>query len=170
MIYPHDFEQRIGFSQIRDTVSLLCNTETGRQHVRDAAFTTDFSALSRLLGETAEMRDILIVESDFPGGNYPDINVFLRRIRIENTYLEPAQMVDLQRALEQLGLLAGFFRRDDAGGDAAPRLYPLLSERTAPIEDFTPLHREIGRLIDAESGLIRDNASPELARLRQSQY
>ncbi|WP_294592124.1 Smr/MutS family protein [uncultured Rikenella sp.] len=170
MIYPHDFEQRIGFAQIRDTVSLLCSTDTGRQHVRDAAFTTDFATLARILGETAEMRDILTAEGDYPGGHYTDINTFLRRLRIENTYLEPAQLVDLQRALEQIGLLSGFFRRGNEGGDATSRLYPLLGERTATVEDFTLLHREIGRLIDPESGLVRDHASPELARLRQAQY
>lgn len=108
MIYPKDFEQRIGFDKIRDAVSLLCGTEAAQRLVREAAFTSDRTALARTLGETAEMRDVLMLESDYPGSGYTDMNRFLRKIRIEGTYLEPAQMTDLAKALELLAGLTAF--------------------------------------------------------------
>ena len=164
-IYPKDFEQRIGFDKIRDAVSLLCNTQAARERVQAATFTTDLPTLRRLLGQTAEMRDILMLESDYPGATSTDINLYLRKIRIEGTHLDPAQMVDLQQALEQLAQLTRFFRaKRQEGSDP----YPLLSDLTDPVEDFTPHQREINRLIDPDSGTLRDNASPELAQLRRT--
>lgn len=164
-IYPKDFEQRIGFDKIRDAVSLLCNTQAARERVQAATFTTDLPTLRRLLGQTAEMRDILMLESDYPGATSTDINLYLRKIRIEGTHLDPAQMVDLQQALEQLAQLTRFFRaKRQEGSDP----YPLLSDLTDPVEDFTPHQREINRLIAPDSGTLRDNASPELAQLRRT--
>lgn len=165
MIYPKDFEQRLGFDKIRDAVSLLCGTEAAQTLVREAAFVTDFAALRRVLGETAEMRDILMLEGDYPGGGFTDMNRFLRKVRIEGTYLEPAEMGDLLKALELLGGLTAFFRGKRAEGKDP---YPLLGELTEPVEDFSAVRREIGRILDPESGSVRDGASPELARLRRS--
>lgn len=165
MIYPKDFEQRIGFDKIRDAVSLLCGTEAAQTLVREAAFVTDYAALRRVLGETAEMRDILMLEGDYPGDGFTDMNRFLRKVRIEGTYLEPAEMADLLKALELLGGLTAFFRGKRAEGKDP---YPLLGELTEPVEDFSALRREIVRIFDPESGTLRDGASPELARLRRT--
>ncbi|WP_298064170.1 Smr/MutS family protein [uncultured Rikenella sp.] len=165
MIYPKDFEQRIGFDKVRDAVSLLCGTEAAQTLVREAPFCTDYALLRHTLGEAAEMRDILVQEGDYPGGGYTDTNRFLRRVRIEGTYLEPAQMVELLRALELLDALAAFFRSKRQEGKDP---YPLLGELAEPVEDFSAVRREIGRIIDPESGQLRDNASPELAQIRRT--
>lgn len=165
MIYPKDFEQRIGFDKIRDSVSLLCGTEAAQRLVREAAFTSDRTALARTLGETAEMRDVLMLESDYPGSGYTDMNRFLRKIRIEGTYLEPAQMTDLAKALELLAGLTAFFRGKRAEGNDP---YPLLGALTEPVEDFSAVRREIARILDPDSGTVRDNASPELAQIRRT--
>lgn len=165
MIYPQDFEQRIGFDKIRDAVSLLCGTEAAQALVREASFCTDYAVLRRTLGEVAEMRDILMLEGDYPGGGYRDINRYLRKVRIEGTYLEVAQMAELAGALELLAGLTSFFRAKRAEGKDP---YPMLGERTEPVEDFTAIRKEIGRIIDAEAGVVRDGASPELGRLRRT--
>ena len=165
MIYPQDFEQRIGFDKIRDAVSLLCGTEAAQALVREASFCTDYALLRRTLGEAAEMRDILMLEGDYPGGGYRDINRYLRKVRIEGTYLEVAQMAELASALELLAGLTSFFKAKRGEGKD---LYPLLGERTEPVEDFTAIRKEIGRIIDAESGTVRDGASPELGHIRRT--
>lgn len=165
MIYPQDFEQRIGFDKIRDAVSLLCGTEAAQALVREASFCTDYALLRRTLGEVAEMRDILMLEGDYPGGGYRDINRYLRKVRIEGTYLEVGQMAELAAALELLAGLTSFFKAKRAEGKDP---YPLLGERTEPVEDFTAIRREIGRIIDAESGTVRDGASPELGHIRRT--
>lgn len=165
MIYPNDFEQRIGFDKVRTAVSLLCGTEAAQGLVQEAAFCTDYAQLRRTLGEVAEMRDILMLESDYPGGGYTDMNRFLCKVRIEGTYLEPGQMAALLKALELVAGLTAFFK-----GKLQERTgpYPLLGELAEPVEDFTAVRREIGRILDPESGQLRDNASPELAHIRRT--
>lgn len=164
MIYPEDFEQRIGFDKVRDAVSLLCGTDAARTLVREASFLTEPHILADILGEVEEMRGILTLEGDYPGGGYVDVNRHLRKIRIEGTYLDPAEMGDLYKALMLLGELTSFFKQKRTeGGDP----YPLLAARTEPVEDFTKIRTEITRLLD-EFGRVRDNASPELAATRRS--
>lgn len=165
LIYPKDFEQRIGFDKIRDAVSHLCATEAAVERVRSAAFTADRAALLTTLGRVAEMRDILMLEGDYPGGGFIDMNRFLRRVRIEGSYLEPTQMVELARALEVLGALTAFFSaKRQEGGDP----YPLLSDLTEPVESFRAIRQEITRLLDPDTGTLRDNASPTLAQIRRT--
>ena len=170
MIYPRDFEQRIGFEQVRDAVSRLCGTEGGRRLVGEATFETDRRVLGRVLGRVAEMRDILMLEGEYPGGGYIDMNRFLRVVRVEGRYLEPAEMVELGRALELLGALSAFFRgkREETAGGRNGTPYPLLDELTAPVEDFGSIRREIARILDPEAGTVRDNASSELAQIRRT--
>ena len=170
MIYPRDFEQRIGFEQVRVAVSRLCGTEGGRRLVGEATFETDRRVLGSVLGRVAEMRDILMLEGEYPGGGYIDMNRFLRVVRVEGRYLEPAEMVELGRALELLGALSAFFRgkREETAGGRNGTPYPLLDELTAPVEDFGSIRREIARILDPEVGTVRDNASSELAQIRRT--
>ena len=165
MIYPQDFEQRIGFDQIREATARQCRTAGARQSVYGAGYSSDPRQLAQTLGETAEMRDILMLESEYPGGGARDMNPFLRPVRIEGSHLEPPQMVELAQALAQLGALTAFFRRKRA--DGAPP-YPLLDALSAPVEDFSAIHRDILRILDPESGTLRDQASPELAEIRRT--
>lgn len=165
MIYPADFEGRIGFDQIREAVSALCATDAARELVRGADFSADYEAIARRLGETYEMRNILMLEADYPGGGYVDINRFLRRTRVEGTYLDAAEIVQLQKGLELVEALTAFFRmKQQEGVNTYP--YPLLLERTEPVSGFGAILKEITRLLDP-MGQIRDNASPELANIRK---
>lgn len=165
MIYPADFEGRIGFDQIREAVSALCATDAARELVRGADFSADYDAIARRLGETYEMRNILTLEADYPGGGYVDINRFLRRTRVEGTYLDATEIVQLQKGLELVEALTAFFRmKQHEGVNTYP--YPLLLERTEPVSGFGAILKEITRLLDP-LGQIRDNASPELANIRK---
>ncbi len=165
MIYPSDFEQRIGFDKLRAETASLCHTAAARELVEAAPFLTHFPALEQTLGQTAEMRTIQVVESEFPQAGYSDLLPLLNKARIEGTYLEVDQIHALGRALELIDGLSGFFasKRDD--NDRSP--YPRLDELVRPIESFAPVRREADRIIDPQSGQMRDNASPELAAIRQ---
>lgn len=164
MIYPVDFEQRIGFDQVRQTLAGACVTDSAREAALRIPFLTDYESLRTVLGQTREMRDVLTLETDFPGGGYKDLNAFLSRIRIEGTFLETAQLSELHKGLELLESMTSFFKnkRTD-GGDP----YPLLTDLVEPISGFEPVIREIDRILDS-FGRIKDNASPELTQIRRS--
>ncbi|MDE6500344.1 MAG: endonuclease MutS2, partial [Rikenella sp.] len=148
----------------------LCGTEAARRRVAEASFASRREVLAQERGRVAERRDMLLLAGDSPGGGYGDMNRFLRVVRVEGRYLEPAEMVELARALELLDSLSAFFRgkREETAGGRSGTPYPLLDELAGPVEDFGRVRREIGRIIDPEAGSVRDNASAELARIRRT--
>lgn len=161
MIYPNDFETRIGFDRIREEIQRLLATRTAVELLESLAMSHDLPTIRRALGETFEMRTILLLESDFPQSGFKDINHFLHRVRIIGTFLETEQMVELLAALELLHGITSFFRQK-----AESNPYPLLAELTTPVGEFAPIIKEINRIID-RFGRIKDNASPELLAIRR---
>lgn len=170
MIYPSDFEQRVGFDQVRELVSEFCYTDAAREMATAEAggmeFLTAFGQIRERLGQTYEMRNILMLDGDYPGGGYVDINRFLRKIKIEGTYLEPSEMAQLQKGLTLLGDLTSFFRIKAEGKTEEENPYPLLFALAQPLAGFEAVVKEVSRLLDS-FGKIRDNASPELAEIRR---
>ena len=161
MIYPDDFEIRIGFDRIRQQVASLLATETAREMLAGTRFSPDSEEVETRLGRTFEMRTILMLEAGFPQNGYTDINQFLHKIRIIGTYLEAPELVRLLSALELLQGLTAFFRsRED-------NLYPLLAALSEPFGDYGHLIKTIVRIVDRH-GRIKDDASPELQIIRRS--
>lgn len=162
MIYPNDFEQRIGFDKIRSSIAAYCHSNSAREHALSVEFMTDRAEIARALGLGSEMRTILVVESDFPAIAHVDFARPLGKLHIEGTYLALAEMVELRRAIELTDRLVRFFR----GRSTESNPYPLLTAQSEPIALFEALGRAIDRVIDSNTVVVRDNASPELGRLR----
>lgn len=167
MIYPSDFESRLGFDRIRQLTQALLQTKGAVELLSECGFSSDPARVCELVGQTAEMVRILQSEGDFASSGFKDINSFLPRIRIEGTFLESAQMVDLLAALELLGSISRFFvSRAEASADGA-NPYPLLSALGEMLGNYSPIIAEINRIID-RFGRVKDSASPELGQLRRS--
>lgn len=162
MIYPSDFEIRIGFDRIRSELSQAVQTQRAQELVQEIDFSNDFTKVKYALDITFEMRTILLLESDFPSSGYVDINHFLHKARVIGSYLETGDMVELLKALETLRQLTSFFATAD---DQQPR-YPLLTDMTQPLGDYSHITKEINRIID-RFGRVKDNASPELQATRR---
>lgn len=163
MIYPDDLEQRIGFDKVRESIAAYCQSSSAREHAMQVAFMTDSAAIVRALGLGYEMRTIKVVESDFPTIAHVDFARGLAKIRIEGSYLPLPEVVELRRAIELTDTLVRFFRTRSEENNP----YPLLTELSAPIATFTPLGRAIDRVVDSSLAVVRDNATPELGRVRQ---
>ena len=56
MIFPKDFENKIGFSPIRLFLSEKCDTLMGKQLVTEMRCLNDFNTLNKELGATNEMK------------------------------------------------------------------------------------------------------------------
>ncbi len=79
MIYPENFESKIGFDRIRNQIAVLCITDGAREKLSGLHFSTSREEIVRLLEETFEMRTILMLESDFPESNYVDTALFSQK-------------------------------------------------------------------------------------------
>ena len=162
MIYPENFEQKIGFDQIRQLLKKNCSSSLGQEKVDELAFLTNFDALLEQLDRGDEFRRILVQEQTFPESHYLDVRPALKRLRIEGTWMDEAELFDLRRSLESIYKIVRFFAPDSEGNTPYPRLSALAGQ--------TFVYPEVLKKIDgilSKFGKILDNASPELSRIRR---
>ncbi len=161
MIYPQNFEEKIGFDKIRTMLKALCLCDLGRERVDHISFYTLFDKISKLIAQTDEFRQICVMENNFPVGQLIDVTPSLRRIKLIGTFLEIPEMVDLRKSLESIHDILNFFKNKDTN------LYPNLRELTLGVQSFPIVLNRIDAII-TKNNLIKDNASPELASIRRS--
>ncbi len=163
MIYPENYEQKIGFDQIRRILKEQCISTLGRGLVDEIVFMQDYDTILTTLHRTAEMVRIEQSDGEFPTNFFYDIRPTLHRIRIEGTFIDVGELFDLRRSLDTIGRLVSFFKVKD---DEQP-LYPYLSELAGDVQIYPQLTREIDSILDKTGG-IRDNASTELLAIRRN--
>ena len=174
MIYPENIEQKIDFQVIRDGLKGCCMSILGKERVDAMQWLTHFPAVSTLLARVREMMALL---SDpalaFPHGEIYDLREALSRIRIEGLYMDEVELFSLRKMLDYAAQLERFFATLDKAK------YPLLSQeqgtRSKDLSVTTNQAKEfnlgsiilvIDSILD-RYGKMRDNASPELARIRK---
>ncbi len=54
------------------------------------------------------MRLLLDMEHDFPGGEYPDVDYIVAKLRVEGSFLDVEEVVTLRRALAAIGGIVSF--------------------------------------------------------------
>ena len=102
MVYPQNFEHKIGFDLVREQVAGRCVSNMGRERVEAMTFTTDNLLLERLLDETAEMMRLLQEEPDaLPAEGFFDVREALRHASVPGLHLSEAELFDLRRSLER---------------------------------------------------------------------
>lgn len=171
MIYPHNFEIKIGFTEIRRLLRGECLSTLGSERVDQIAFSDDADEVNKWLRQVREFRMIQETEDDFPLNYFFDVRASVARVRLENTHLEEAELFDLRRSLETIHDIVKFLQKsgstNSVTGEAASPTYPALHRLTDDVMTFPELIRRIDQLLD-KFGHLRDNASPELLHIRQS--
>lgn len=164
MIYPSDFESKIGFDHLRACISDKCQSSMGREETANMSFSTNFSFIKTSLGCVAEMMNILSGNLEFPLGNIYDVVPYLSEIRAEGAYLTSQRLLKLMKMLTMMNDLVRFFEssKDEESGVTA---YPFLSGEFSQIGVFPFLITEIERSVN-KFGDIKDNASPQLYEIR----
>ncbi len=160
MIYPKNFESKTGFGKIRNLLKDKCLGSLGADKVEQMAFSTDLSEISNQLNRANEFMDICLLSKDFPQENYLDSRQALKRLQKISTYLTQQELFDLKQSCDTLRNIIRFFKRAKDGE------YPNLRTLCADILVEQQLIQYIQRVMD-EKGEIRDDASPELRKIRQ---
>ena len=164
MIYPTTFEQKISFDIIRQDLKELCLCTLGQQRVDEMTFSSNHSTIKRSIRQTTEFMRIL-QEEDFPDQNFYDVRQSLKRIRIENTFLEERELFDLQRSLDTICKIVSFLGKSvDEEGEIP--CYVQLNALTKDVQTFPQLVRRIDQILD-KFGKVKDTASPTLMMIRR---
>ncbi|MBO4267972.1 MAG: Smr/MutS family protein [Bacteroidaceae bacterium] len=160
MIYPDNFEQKTGFDEIRRMLSDRCICPLGMKLVDEMKFQTDYGTVGKALDQTMEFVRILTEGKSFPDQNYHDLREALARIKVIGTWMDEAELLILWRSLETISGIVEFFGREENQG-----LYPNLSELAASVAVFPAITQGISRIL-TKFGKLKDNASPDLYRIR----
>lgn len=169
-LYPHNFEDKIGFSLIKEELLTHCSSPLGKSVLSTIEASCEYEELQRLLSEASEMMQLLDSAYTLPSLQVVDLRQAIKSIRPERTYLEEQDLADLKAMLTTLHSLAELFLTTTSQGSVADDsqyyLYPHLSAlyKDAPL--FPKIEQNLHQLLDLE-GKIKDTASRELLRIRR---
>lgn len=170
MIYPQNFEQKIGFDQIRQLLKIKCLSTLGEERVDQMDFSNDYNEINRRLEQVTEFVRITQEEDDFPNQYFFDVRPSLKRIRVEGMYMDEQELFDLRRSLETIRDIVRFLQQtddeEDTDNDDTHSPYPALHELAGDIMVFPQLITRINNILD-KFGKVKDNASSELLRIRR---
>ncbi len=174
MIYPKNFETKIGFNEIKDKVASFCLSTLGKGVVEEMTFSNDAETINTWMEEIREMRQIE-EQDDFPLAFFFDVRDSLKRLRLQNTWIEESALFDIRRSLKTIDDIVAYLYRgeempgqDDDDSDVTLKKwdYPALHDIADGIATFPVIIQQIDQIID-KFGHIRDNASPELLNIRR---
>lgn len=113
MIYPSNFENKIGFDEIRARLKSACLSTLGKSLVDEMAFSADAEQVSTWMEEIREMRRIGEEGEEFPLTYFFDVRESVRRVRLEGTWMEEQELFDLRRSLKTIEDLVKFLYRGE---------------------------------------------------------
>ena len=168
MIYPQNFEQKIGFDSIRHLLKDKCLSTLGQERVDGMNFSESFKDINEWLEQVMEFIRIIQEEDSFPDQYFFDVRPSLKRIRVEGMYLDEQELFDLRRSLETIRDIIRFLTPtpDDEEQEEGNSPYPALRRLAGDIIVFPQLITRINNILD-KFGKIKDNASSELLRIRR---
>ena len=160
MIYPANFESRVGFDRIREQIVAACSMNSSRQRIAQESFCRSRREVEERLELADQMRQVIMMES---GGNISeqeDIAEIIDKVAVEGSYLTAEECATLWRSLRAASSIISFIlsRRAES--------YPALRRITERVEALPHLQSAIERVVD-EKGEVRSSASPELADIRR---
>jgi DNA mismatch repair protein MutS2 len=141
-----------------------CLSGLGEERVDEMGFSALFEEVNEQLQQTDEFVRILTEEDSFPNQYFFDVRASLKRIRVEGLYMDEQELFDLRRSLETIRDIVAFFH--PAGEEDEPNPYPALSKLSGDIAVFPQLIGKINGILD-KYGKVKDNASPDLSRIRK---
>ena len=161
MLYPENFEYKIGFDKIREMLKGGCLSDLGKQKVDKIRFSNKYHFIEMLIGQVAEFKDIMLMEDDFPLSHFIDLTPALKKIRVEGTYLLVEELFDMKRSLETIKAILRFFesRKEE-------NKYTSLQKLSGNVKLYPFIFDRIDSII-TKQGKIKDNASPELNAIRK---
>ncbi len=172
MIYPNNFEQKLGFDEVRRLLKERCLSTLGKEKVDEMAFSTDAAEINEWLRQVREFRRLQEEKDGLPMQYFFDVREGIKRIRLENTHLEEDEVWDLRRSLETIASIVKYLNdAEEYITDPVAHIalveykYPSLQKLTEGVATFPAMIRRIDSILD-KFGRIKDSASMTLAGIR----
>ena len=163
MIYPSNYEHKIGFHEIRTLLRERCLSTLGQQEVDEISFLTDANEVNELLAQVREFRQLMEIATDFPLQYFFDVREAVSRIRMAGTHFEEQELFDLRRSLETIHRIVTYLKVENP--ETEETKFPALSRLAEGTPVFPAIIRRIDSIID-KFGRIKDGATMTLASIR----
>ena len=165
----NNIEQKLGFDRIRQMVKENCSNGLAARMADEMAFTTDYERLRHELQLTEEMRQIVLMESEFPQQDFIDLSPVLTHLRLANTFIPLEALFDLKLSLRTIRECYYFLTAEEHIKYEALRNLAIEVELGygGKSSQLNVINSLLGKLID-DHGELYDNASPALAEIRRT--
>jgi len=151
--------QDLQFPTVLATVSAICNTDIGKQKALEIVPFKDKETLMDALLQTSEYLSSFQNNNAIPNHGFDAITNEIKFLGIEDSFLEVAGFRKIATISETVNILLHYFRKFE-------EYYPKLHIRAAQVELTKEIITMVDEVVD-KYGEIKDNASPELLRIRR---
>ena len=165
MIYPKNYESKIGFDEIRHLLKEHCLSSLGKEKVDEQTFSDDAVTVNDWMKQIREFRRLMQATEQMPMNYFFDVRESVARIRLENTHLEEDELWDLRRSLETIGVIVNFLNKNNGDEEFPEYNYPALRQLAKDVQTFPAIIRRIDSILD-KFGKIKDSATMTLAGIR----
>lgn len=153
-------ETKLSFDKIKDIVAAKTNNQLAERMVHEIEFSSNPERVVRMLRQTEEMRQIILMENAFPSQDFIDMTDELARIKLPGTVIDIEALPDLRASLYTLAACVRFLMGDEG------EKYPALRDLACRVDLDPQLSKRLNKIVD-DKGEIMDNASPELMEIRR---
>ena len=165
----NNIEQKLGFDRIRQMVVEQCTNALAARMADEMRFMNEYEPLCNELKLVEEMRQIVLMESEFPQQDYIDLSPILTHLRVGNTIIPLENLFDLKLSLRTIRECYYFLTSEEN------QQYSALRDLAIEVElgyggkssQLNVINSLLGKLID-DHGELYDNASPALAEIRRT--
>lgn len=163
MLYPKNFEQKVGFDEIRTLLHTYCLSNMGRERIDEMQYTSHPALIRQLHQQITEFRQIMSEEAELPEQDFFDLREPIRHISIEGTHMEEKDMWNLYRSLCTLHSWINIIRKND---EEQHIKFPALEQVAKGVFTFFSVTKRVEQILD-KYGHIRDEASADLFAIRR---
>ena len=160
MLYPVNFEHKIGFDSVRSLIDEKCAGSWGVEEAEKISFSNDFDTIVASLTLINEMMSLITDSNALPVPVVIDLRHQFADTKAEGTFLEPKDLIALKKNISTLRELVKFI------SDADPNRFPSLINFVKDTFTFANIENRIDSIIN-RFGDVKDNASPNLAQIRR---
>ncbi len=161
--FPESALVQLEFDKVQQLLMEHCKTELGKQMAKDLRLHTHIDYVKTALQQAHEYKQLTLLQEHFPNDFVLNLKTELKLLSIQGAVLTGEQALQIRKLAESMHAITRFFDHDRKVQYVA--LHEVIKE--------TYYEKKITALIDEvldEVGQVKDNASPELAKIRMSLF
>jgi len=154
---------QLEFDKVQALLQEHCKTELGKQMAVDLRLHTHIDYVKTALQQAHEYKQLTLLQEHFPNDYILNLKNELKLLSIQGAVLSGDQFMQVRKLAESMHSIVRFFDHDRRVQYSG--LFGVISH--------THYEKKITTLIDEvldESGHVRDNATPELEKIRMALY